>query len=176
MRWICLTLMVVLALACAADPESKAGDPAPTTPPPAEGVTTPAGTSGGTGADSAERISLVGGSKVGHIKPDDWKRIDRLTEMFYSGELESLHVEFSEAARTELPLDALTALRAGLLAEHGEEVEIVDTTKEEKDGYRAYKRAARFSRGSRLIEIAWVIGPDEEIAGLFVTPDRSPSQ
>jgi len=172
MRRICLTLMVVFALACAADPESKADDPAPTTPPPAESVTTPAGT----GADSSDKVSLVGGSKVGLIKPDDWKRIDRFTEMFYSGELESLHAEFSEAARTELPLDALTAMRAGLLAEHGEEVEIVNTTKEEKDGYRAYKRAARFSRDSRLIEVAWVIGPDEAIAGLFVTPDRSASQ
>ncbi|NIM62382.1 MAG: hypothetical protein GTN89_11350, partial [Acidobacteria bacterium] len=73
----------------------------------------------------------------------------------------------------------LTLLRDGMLSQFGEEVEVVSTRIEEKQGYSAFFRVARFSADERLIEIAFLIGPDESIAGLFVTPDRtaqSPAQ
>ncbi len=73
----------------------------------------------------------------------------------------------------------LIDLRDKMLTEFGEEVEIVATRKEENEGYHAYFRAARFSGDERLIEVAFLIAPDESIAGLFVTPDRtteSPAQ
>jgi len=173
MRRLSLVLMVVLCMACAADPEPAADAPAASTP--AAESAAAASPEPGT-SETPENVSLVGGTKVGKVKSDDWKRVDRFTAMLYAGELETLHGEFSEAAKQELDLSGLTAIRDGLLANHGEEVEVVGSTREEKEGYRAYKRAARFSKDERLIEVAWVIGPDDEIAGLFVTPDRSGAQ
>ncbi len=73
----------------------------------------------------------------------------------------------------------LVDLRDKMLTEFGEEVEVVSSREEENEGYHAFFRAARFSDDERLIEVAFVIGPDESIAGLFVTPDRtaqSPAQ
>ncbi len=69
-------------------------------------------------------------------------------------------------------MQALVGLRDKMLAEFGEEVEVVATRKEAKEGYQAFFRAARFSGDERLIEVAFLIGPDDSIAGLFVTPDQ----
>ncbi len=66
----------------------------------------------------------------------------------------------------------LVDLRDRVLTEYGEEVEVIATRKEENQDYRAFFRAARFSNDERLIEIAFVIGSDESIAGIYVTPDR----
>ncbi|NIL99958.1 MAG: hypothetical protein GTN89_03190 [Acidobacteria bacterium] len=166
MRLLVLSLTILLALACAGEPE-----PAGETTPGSATETTPS--SGSTESEPTEPTDLLGGAKLAKVRSAEWERVEGFTRQFYAGELDPLYASFSEGYKQEFSMQDLVGLRDKMLAEFGEEVEVVATRKEEREGYRAFFRAARFSADERLIEVAFLIGPDDSIAGLFVTPDRT---
>ena len=165
MRLFALSLMILLAAACGGEPEPVGEETVPPTvqtpqtePPHADG--------------GEETVKIVGNARLGKVVSPDWARIEGFTKQFYDGELDELYASFSEAYKQEFSMQNLVDLRDTVLTEYGAEIEVVGTRKEEKEGYRAFFRAARFSNDERLIEIAFVIGSDESIAGIYVTPDR----
>ncbi len=166
MRLLALPLILLLTLACAGESE-----------PPAEGAPGAAAetgpSAGSTDSEPAEPGELVGGARLTKVLSPEWERVEGFTQQFYAGELDALYASFSDGYKEEFSLQDLIDLRDKMLAEFGEEVEVVSTRTEEREGYEAFFRAARFSREERLIEVAFVIGPDDAIAGLFVTPDRT---
>jgi len=162
MRLFVLSLTILLAAGCAGDPQPPADD--------ATGAGAPVD------ADAAEPINLTGDARLVRVVSPEWERVEGFTKLFYDGELEQLYANFSAGYKEEFSLQNLTTLRDKMLAEFGEEVEVVKTRKEEKQGYQAFFRAARFSADERLIEVAFLIGPNETISGLFVTPERTATQ
>jgi len=162
MRLFALTLTILLAVAFAGEPEAPAD---PGLAPPAEAP-----------ADSAgeDSLDLLGGARIAKVVSPEWARIEEFTQRFYAGELDDLYEDFSPTYRKEFSIQDLAGLRTKMIEDFGEEVEVVATRIEEKDGYHAFFRAARFSADDRLIEVAFVIASDDTIAGLFVTPDRTP--
>ncbi len=176
-RWT-LPLIALLFLACAGDSgpaEEPVEEPAPA--PRVSGGDAPlvgpeeAEPNGDGAAPREPTFEGVAGMAV--VRSEDWRRVNEYTRMFYDGELEALHAKFSSDAKTELPLAALTALRDQMLQELGTELQPLAFKREENAGYRAYKRAAKFSEREDLVEVAWVIAPDDSIAGLFISPQRS---
>jgi hypothetical protein len=165
MRLFALFLVILLATACAGEPEPAREDPA-LAPAQTPQTTTPDG-DGGKGT-----LDIVGNARLGKVVSPEWVRIEGFTKQFYNGELDKLYGSFSAAYKQEFSMQDLIDLRDKMLTEYGEEIEVVATREEEKQDYRAFFRAARFSNDERLIEIAFVIGPDETIGGLYVTPDR----
>ena len=161
MRLFALFLMTLLAVACGGEPTGQ--DTAPSAAPtPQIGV--PQGDDGKTTTNAIARLGKV-------VSPE-WARIERFTKQFYNGELDELYANFSDAFKQEFSMQDLVDLRDRVLTEYGEEVKVVATRKEENEDYRAFFRAVHFSNDERLIEIVFVIGPDELIGGLYVTPDR----
>jgi len=167
MRVFALSLSILFVLACGGETEPAADLPAPEavkSPPP---VTEPAAVS------VPGTHTIVGDSKLVKIVTAEWKPIEAYTQQFYRGELDELYALFSDAAKEEFSMQNLIDLHDKVQTDYGEEVEIVASRKEEKDEYVAFFRAARFSLDERLIEVAWVIGSDDSIRGLYITPDRS---
>ena len=162
MRLFALSLTILLAAGCAGDPQPPANDAA--------------GAGAPVDADVAEPINLTGDAQLVRVVSPEWERVEAFTKLFYDGELEQLYANFSAGYKEEFSLQNLTTLRDKMLTEFGEEIEVVKTRKEENQGYQAFFRAARFSADERLIEVAFVLGPNETISGLFVTPERTAAQ
>jgi hypothetical protein len=160
MRLFALALTFPLIAGCAGDSQTAVDDPASTPP------ESTAGTESG-------EMDLRGAARLSRVVSPEWERIEEFTRLFYDGELEQLYTQFSSSYREEFSMEALTELRNKMLADYGEEVEVVATRTEDSQGYRAFFRASRFSAGDRLIEVAFVIGPDDTISGLVITPERT---
>ena len=177
MRLFALSITILVAVACAADPQPAANDAAapPTEAPVDTDAVTPvdADAVDPVDTDAVDPINLLGSARIAKVVSPDWARVEGFTKQFYEGELDQLYASFSAECKEEFSMQNLVDLRDKMLTEFGEEVEIVATRKEENEGYHAYFRAARFSGDERLIEVAFVIAPDESIAGLFITPDRT---
>jgi len=161
MRLFALALTFLLAAACAGDTQTAVDEPA----------STPPQTSAD--AQTTEETGLRGAARLAKVVSPEWERVEGFTKLFYEGDLEELYSNFSAEYREEFSIQDLTALRDNMRTQFGEEAEVVATRTEENQGYKAFFRAARFSGGDRLIEVAFVIGPDNSISGLFVTPERT---
>lgn len=164
MRLFILSLMLLLAVACGSEPgpaEENTAAPAQIPQPEAPDAD-----------DGDMTVNIIGEARLAKFISPEWARIEGFTKQFYDGELDELYASFSEPYKQEFSMQDLIDLRDMVLTEYGQEVEVVATRKEEKQNYRAFFRAARFSDDERLIEIAFLIGPDESIGGLYVTPDR----
>jgi len=160
MRLLILALTSVLAVACAGDSEPPAETPpAPVEPPAA--------------TQPADPTDLLGSARLAKVLSPEWERVEEFTQQFYAGDLDKLYSSFSGTYKEEFSLQDLFDLHAKMRAEFGQELEVVATRTEENQGYKAFFRASRFSDDERLIEVAFVIGPDDTIAGLVVTPDRT---
>ena len=171
MRLFALFLTIVLAVACGSEPEPVEENIAPPAQTPQTEAPDP--------DDGEGTIDIVGNARLGMFISPEWARIEGFTKQFYDGQLDELYASFSELYRRDFSMQDLIDLRDKVLTEYGQEVEVVATRKEEKQDYRAFFRAARFSDDERLIEISFLIGPDESIGGLYITPDRgaqSPAQ
>ena len=118
-------------------------------------------------------LNVVGGTKMGKVLPEEWRQIEVLTNQFYAGELQEVHARFSPDMKNEWTFETLRDFRDRTLTLYGEELEVVAANREEKQGYRAFKRAVRFSAHDGLVEIAWVLDSEDRVAGLFVTPEKT---
>ena len=97
------------------------------------------------------------------------------TRMFYAGELEALVQKFSPEMREDiLPLDKLRALREELLEQYGEEVQVLGEDAKTRDEYRAFARFARFSKNNDVLQLQWILRPDDSVAGFKVMPAKKP--
>jgi hypothetical protein len=163
MRVLALSLTILLAVACGGESDTV-GDAA---------VEPPRSTTGTTTDADEKPLSVVGATRLAKVLTPDWAAVENYTQQFYDGKLEELYESFSDSAKQDFSMQDLVDLRDRMLAEYGREVEVVATRKEEKESYRAFFRAARFSDDERLIEVAWLIGPDGSVGGIYITPDRS---
>ena len=173
-RWTLLSI-ILLCLACAAENE-PVEKPAEAPLENSGSDEAPVETESGDPEPASEEPVFTARSSVSIVVPEDWIRINEYTRMFYDGELDALHANFSAEAKLELPLAALTGMRNRMLRSWGRETEQLALKKEENEGYRAYKRAAKFSNYEGLVEVAWLIGPDDSIAGLFVNAQDKPAE
>jgi hypothetical protein len=99
------------------------------------------------------------------------------TRMFYAGELEPLFEKFSPEMRTEiLPLEKLRALREQVRERYGEETQVLGEDSQTKGDLRGFARWARFSRHDGVIEIRWILRPDDTVAGFMVIPAKLPQR
>jgi len=93
------------------------------------------------------------------------------TRMFYAGELDRLHERFSPEMRSDvMPLDKLRELREFVRRTYGDETEVVGEDSQTKGDYRGFARWARFSAHEGVIEVQWILRPDDSVAGFFVRP------
>lgn len=166
MKRSALLLIVLLALACSGEPETAVEAETPATEPPA---TTPADQP----ATSDDTLDVIGGTRLVRTIAPEWETVEALTMEFYSGDLDALYDKFSADYKTEFSRRQLGELHDLMRAEYGEEIEVLASRKEEKQGYQAFFRASRFSSDERIIEVAFVLDANGAISGLAVTPDRS---
>ena len=97
------------------------------------------------------------------------------TRMFYAGELEKLFEKFSPEMREDiLPLDKLRALREQVRSQYGEEVQVLGEDAQTKGDYRGFARWARFSKRDDVLQLRWILRPDDSVAGFQVMPAQNP--
>lgn len=97
------------------------------------------------------------------------------TRMFYAGELEALVQKFSPEMREEiLPLHKLRALRDEMRSQYGEELQVLGEDAQTKGEYRGFARFARFSKNDAVLQLRWILRPDDSVAGFQVMPAQKP--
>lgn len=104
----------------------------------------------------------------------------QLTQAFYAGELAPIAQDFSaEMIRAVGDESALRNVREQLLAQLGEELQVLDERVDLVQGLRVYSRVARFERYGGPVLVQWSFGEGTEIAGLLFrvlgTTETAPS-
>ena len=93
----------------------------------------------------------------------------RLTEQFYQGKLEDIHLAFSTEMKTEFPLERLAAVRDQVFDHLGPEIEVHDEQVREKNDYTVYRGLVSFEkRRSGKFEVLWTFRSDDLVAGFFI--------
>jgi len=159
-------LALLLLAGCGAEP-SETAEPATAAAPP--GPTT------SEAPDSEKSPPALGDVRISITPERDpgLEAVHRYTRMFYGGELEQLFEKFSPEMRQEiLPLDKLRQLREFVRKNYGKEVEVVGEDSRTQGDYRGFVRWARFSDHDGVIEIQWILRPDDTVAGLLVRPAK----
>jgi hypothetical protein len=105
-------------------------------------------------------------------EPPGLAAVREYTEMFYRGELDPLFDRFSEEMREVLPRERLGALYDHAVKEFGREARIIGQDAQTKGDYRAFVRWARFDGTRDVIEIQWILRPDDTVAGFYIRPAR----
>ena len=165
-RFFGLVLLSVVILGCGAEEAAPDSPQEPTAPTVESDSVATAETAESTGLD------VVGGTKFGKMLPEEWRQVELLTKQFYLGDLEEVHARFSPEMKNEWSFETLRDFRDRTLTLYGEELELIAADREERQGYRAFKRAVRFSDHEGLVEVAWVLDSEDRVAGLFVTPEN----
>jgi len=99
--------------------------------------------------------------------------VHKYTQMFYRGEIDLLHAEFSDELRESFPLPQLSTLYEQVTTNYGKEKEVLHEDSQRNEEYRAFVRFARFEKTEEVIELQWILrATDEKIAGFFVRPAR----
>jgi len=101
---------------------------------------------------------------------EDRRVVHRYTEMLYDGELDALFEKFSPEFRETMPRDRLTVIHAAMGERFGKEIQLLGEETANKGEYRAFARWARFDKAEDVVEVQWILRPDDTIAGLFIQP------
>ncbi len=96
--------------------------------------------------------------------------VQRYTEMFYRGEIDLLHGKFSSEMQQVLSLAQLSALHEHVIATYGKETRVIAEDAQSNADYRGFVRWARFDKTEDVIEVKWILKPDDTIAGFFIQP------
>src|SRR5690606_5042938 len=104
----------------------------------------------------------------------------QLTQAFYAGELAPIAQDFSaEMIRAVGDESALRSVREQLLAQLGDELQVLDERVDLVQGLRVYCRVARFERDGGPVLVKWSFGEGTEIAGMLFrslgTTETAPS-
>jgi hypothetical protein len=104
------------------------------------------------------------------VDPEEFATVRRYTAMFYRGELDLLFESFSEEMREVLPMEQLSALHEHAITNFGTETRVIAEDSQVKNDYRGFVRWARFDKTDAIIEIQWILRPNDEIAGFYIRP------
>jgi hypothetical protein len=157
-----------------------AGCGSPTPPPPAEAPSPPpttgsepAPTDGATAPEPRPSIFV---QPLGFEKPVDpgYETVQRYMKQFYDDDLEALQARFSAELKQEIPLERLREMREAVRRELGDEVEVIAEDHQTHEDYRGYARRVRFSKHDGVIEIQWILHPDDSIAGFVIKEVDAP--
>jgi hypothetical protein len=96
----------------------------------------------------------------------------RYTEMFYDGKLDLLHEEFSEEMQDIVPMEQLNAMFEHAVTNYGEEAGVIAEESQTRGDYRGFVRWARFDKTDEVIEVQWILKPNDEIAGFYIRPAK----
>jgi hypothetical protein len=101
---------------------------------------------------------------------EQFATVRRYTAMFYRGELEQLFENFSDEMREVVPREQLSAIHEHAVTNFGQETSVIAEDSAVKNDYRGFVRWARFDKTDAIIEIQWILRPNDEIAGFFIRP------
>jgi hypothetical protein len=108
------------------------------------------------------------------VKPG-FEAVKLYTDQFYAGEFDKLHDKFSDEMKTTVSLDKLREIHAFVAERYGHEVQVLGEDQQTKDDYRGFVRWARFSDYDGVIEIQWILHPDDTVAGFLIEPSQKPA-
>lgn len=98
------------------------------------------------------------------------------TERFYAGEVASLWLGMTEEMQKALGSEAaLRAFRAQVEAQLGEERELLAEDVSDAQGFRVYRRVARFEKLDSPVVVQFAFDGDGGIAGFFIRPVPEPA-
>jgi len=111
---------------------------------------------------------------------DAIERGRELTEAFYAGDLAPIAEAFSDELSDGIGgAEGLAAFREQVLAQLGEEVQVLDERVDELPGIGTYTRLARFERFGGPVMVQWALGEEGAIVGFLVqalpTSEPAPS-
>ncbi len=93
------------------------------------------------------------------------------TTRFFAGEIELLWDEFARRGKDAFGSSVrLAAYRTSVDEQMGSELELYSEEVLRQDGYRHYRRVARFDKTEQLVEVLWSLGEDLSVVGLRITP------
>jgi hypothetical protein len=104
------------------------------------------------------------------VDPAEVAAVAEYTRMFYEGRIEALHAKFSEEMQGVLSLEQLTAMYRNAVDNYGKETQVLAEDSDVKGDYRAFVRWARFDKTEEVIELQWILRPDDAIAGFYIRP------
>jgi hypothetical protein len=107
-----------------------------------------------------------------NVDPAELTTAREYTEMFYKGQLDLLHAEFSDEMREVVPMEQLNAMFEHAVTTYGEEIRVIAEDMQTRDDLRGFVRWARFDKTEEVIEIQWILKRNDEIAGFFIRPAR----
>jgi hypothetical protein len=162
-----LSLCVVVGCSGDAPAEQEAADEAPA--PAAPSLSRPLATTPTTEIPTPPPPAAA---PVPRVDPAELATVHRYTQMFYDGQLDLLHQEFSDEMRQVVPLEQLSSIHEYAITNYGMETRIISEDTQEKDGVRGFVRWARFDKTDEIIEIQWMLKANDEIAGFFIRPAK----
>lgn len=104
------------------------------------------------------------------VDPEKFATVRRYTAMFYRGELDPLFERFSDEMKNVVPRDQLSAMHEHAVTNFGQETRVIAEDSAVKNDYRGFVRWAQFDKTDEVIEIQWILRPDDDIAGFFIRP------
>lgn len=104
------------------------------------------------------------------VDPEKFATVRRYTAMFYGGELDRLFERFSDEMKEVVPRDQLSAIYEHTVTDFGKETHVIAEDSAVKKDYRGFVRWAQFDKTDQVIEIQWILRPNDEIAGFFIRP------
>ena len=102
--------------------------------------------------------------------PAVFARVHEYTDLFYEGSLDVLYEKFSEEMREALSMTQFVRLHAHMRANFGKETSVVAEETQTKGDRRGFVRWAHFDNTDEIIEIQWILRPDDAVAGFFLRP------
>jgi hypothetical protein len=104
------------------------------------------------------------------VDPEAFAAVHRYTAMFYRGELDALFESFSDEMQGIVPREQLSAVHEHAVTNFGKEIRVIAEDSAVKNDYRGFVRWAQFDKTDQVIEIQWILRPNDEIAGFFIRP------
>lgn len=97
-----------------------------------------------------------------------------LTQEFYQGSVEAVSVRFSEALSAGIGGSAgLSTFRSQVMAQLGEEIEVLDERVTASGQDRVYHRSARFANFGGAVAVVWAFDPDNRVSGFVIRPEEA---
>jgi hypothetical protein len=98
----------------------------------------------------------------------------QLTQQFYDGDISAVVAALDDRMRAEVGgADGLRAFRAQVMAQLGDEVDVLDERVGLSGEHAVYQRTARFTNYTGTVIVAWSFAADGRAAGFVVRPDRT---
>lgn len=158
-------MLLITALGC--------GDSARETPAPPQQPTEPSPSAQPTPPAPPFEILVLEPEKTQPPEDPGMKVARALTEQFYRGELQKLHDRFSDEMKQTLSLEQLQQMHAAVTSKFGKEKEVIGESSAPQGPYKAFVRWGRFDKNDGVLEVQWILRPDDSVAGFFIKPRKA---